>query len=87
MSLGASELFLVLVVVLLLFGGKKLPDTARQLGRGIHELRRSYLDIKREVSEPFTQTPTNPTNANKQSLNAPPNTQPRRDTEEPPQAS
>ncbi|MCB1059634.1 MAG: twin-arginine translocase TatA/TatE family subunit [Calditrichaeota bacterium] len=87
MNLGASELFLVLVVILLLFGGKRLPETARQLGRGIHDLRRSYLDIKREVSEPFTQPHTTQSTANKQSLNAPPNTQPRTDSEEPPQAS
>ncbi len=85
MSLGASEIFLVLLVVLLLFGGKRLPDVARQLGRGISDLRRSYLDIKREVTNPFTQTPTSPRDS--ESLNAPPNTQPRRDTEEPPQSS
>ncbi|NUO18144.1 twin-arginine translocase TatA/TatE family subunit [bacterium] len=52
MGLGASELLLVLLVVLLLFGGKRLPDTARQLGRGISELRRSYIEIKREVTGP-----------------------------------
>ncbi|MBK6910035.1 MAG: twin-arginine translocase TatA/TatE family subunit [bacterium] len=86
MSLGSSELFLVLLVVLLLFGGKRLPETARQLGRGIAEMRRSYLDIKREVTDPQSSTtpkipPTPPT------LNAPANSQPRNDTPEPPQAS
>lgn len=89
MSLGASELFLILLVVLLLFGGKRLPETARQLGRGISEMRRSYLEIKREVTQSspslsnqsatLTPTTTLP--------NVPPNTQPRNDTTEPPQAS
>lgn len=85
MSLGASELFLVLLIVLLLFGGKKLPETARQLGRGISELRRSYVDMKREVTDPLKQTPSSP--PKQTTLHAPPHSQPRSDTQEPPQAS
>jgi len=85
MNLGASELFLVLLVVLLLFGGKRLPETARQLGRGLSEMRRSYLEIKREVSDP------NPSRTPPPKLDAPqlvpPNSQPRTDTPDPPQAS
>ena len=85
MSLGASELFLIMLVVLLLFGGKKLPETARQLGRGIAELRRSYVDIKREVTDPLNTTPTSP--PKQTTLHAPPHSQPRSDTPESPQAS
>lgn len=85
MSLGASELFLIMFVVLLLFGGKKLPETARQLGRGIAELRRSYVDIKREVTDPLNTTPAS--TPKQTTLHAPPHSQPRSDTPEPPQAS
>lgn len=84
MSLGASELFLVMLVVLLLFGGKKLPETARQIGRGIAELRRSYLDVKREVTSSLDPTETQIRKPTPQSLNAPPHSQPRRDPPESP---
>lgn len=85
MSLGVSELFLILVVVLLLFGGKRLPDTARQIGRGISELRRSYVEIRREVSDPLQDLPSSPTKST--NLNAPPHSQPRRDKTEPPKST
>jgi len=38
---GPMELFLILLVVLLLFGAKKLPEIARGLGEGIHEFKNS----------------------------------------------
>lgn len=40
-SLGATELLIVLVIVLLVLGPKRLPSLGRQLGGGIRELRRS----------------------------------------------
>lgn len=39
--LGMGELILILGAILLLFGGKKLPDFARNLGIGIREFRRA----------------------------------------------
>jgi len=44
MNLGAPELLIVLVVVMLLFGAKKVPDLARSLGRA----RREYDEGSRE---------------------------------------
>ena len=40
MDLGPSELLIILVVVLVLFGGAKLPELARSLGRAKHEFER-----------------------------------------------
>ncbi len=40
-SFGATELLIVLVIVLLIFGPKRLPALGRQLGSGIREFRRS----------------------------------------------
>ena len=40
-SPGATELLIVLVIVLLIFGPKRLPSLGRQLGGGIREFRRS----------------------------------------------
>ena len=38
-KLGATEIILILCVVLLLFGGKKIPELMRGLGRGVREFK------------------------------------------------
>ena len=40
-SLGVPELLLILVIALLVFGGKKLPEVARGLGAGIRDFKRA----------------------------------------------
>lgn len=40
-AVGAPELIIVLVIVLLLFGGKKLPELSRSMGRSIREFRKA----------------------------------------------
>lgn len=40
-AIGAPELIIVLVIVLLLFGAKKLPDLANSMGRSIKEFRKA----------------------------------------------
>ncbi len=40
-SLGAPELLLILVVVVILFGGRKLPELGKSLGEGIRNFKRS----------------------------------------------
>ena len=44
MDLGAPELVIVLVILLVLFGGKKIPEMARSLGRAQHEFRAGLED-------------------------------------------
>lgn len=48
-NIGMSELLIILIVVLLLFGPKKLPELARGLGRGIQEFKKAADDVKREL--------------------------------------
>lgn len=50
-SLGGPEIFVVLFVVLLLFGAKKIPDLARGMGKGIREFKDATKEIKKEVDE------------------------------------
>ena len=47
--IGTPELILVLVVALLIFGPEKIPEVARNLGKGIRMLRDATTDVKREI--------------------------------------
>ena len=49
MSLGPWEIALVILVVIILFGGKKLPELARGLGLGLREFKKAKQEIKDEV--------------------------------------
>ena len=48
---GIPEMLLIAFVVLLLFGGKKLPELMRGLGRGIREFNNAKASIESEVKE------------------------------------
>lgn len=49
--ISGSEIFIILLVVLLLFGANKLPEIARGLGKGMNEFRRATRDIRTEFDE------------------------------------
>ena len=46
---GAGEWIWVVLVVIVLFGGKKIPELARGLGKGINEFKRAKNQIKDEI--------------------------------------
>ncbi len=48
-NLGATELILIFLVVLLLFGARRIPEIARGLGKGIREFKDATTDVKREL--------------------------------------
>ena len=50
-GVSGGEFIIVILVVLLLFGSKKIPDFARMLGKGMNEFRRATDEIKREFKE------------------------------------
>jgi sec-independent protein translocase protein TatA len=50
-TLGPPEIIGILVLVLLLFGAKRLPELARSLGQGVKEFRKSVKEMSEEVSE------------------------------------
>ncbi len=51
MSLGFTEIFLIIIVVLLLFGSKRIPELAKALGRAKHEFEKAKDSIKQEAQE------------------------------------
>jgi len=50
-SMGGFEWVIIILVVLLLFGAKKIPELARGLGQGINEFRKAQNDIKQEIDK------------------------------------
>ncbi len=50
-SLGAGELILIGLVILLLFGGKKLPELMKGLGKGIREFNDAKNEVKDQINK------------------------------------
>lgn len=48
---GGSEWILIVVVVLLMFGGKKIPELMKGLGRGMREFNDAKANVKNEIEE------------------------------------
>jgi len=49
-NISGGEILLIVIVVYLVFGPKKIPEFARMIGKGINELRRATNDIKNEIN-------------------------------------
>ncbi len=50
-GLGGTEILVILLVILLFFGAKKIPELARGIGQGINEFRKASDQIKKEIEE------------------------------------
>ncbi len=50
-NIGTNELLLILAIILLIFGPKKLPDLAKSLGKAINEFKKASSGITDEVEE------------------------------------
>ena len=50
-NIGGPELLLILVVIFVFFGAKKIPEIAKGLGHGIREFRKAARDIQEEVNK------------------------------------
>ena len=51
-NLGTGEIILILLIVLIFFGAKKIPELAQGLGKGLREFRKAARDIQDEVQNP-----------------------------------
>ncbi len=57
-NLGGGEIILILALVLILFGAKKLPELAKGLGTGIKEFKKATREVTEEVSSAMDETPS-----------------------------
>ena len=51
-NLGFSELMIILVIVLVLFGAKRIPEISASFGKGIREFKKNVNDVERSITEP-----------------------------------
>lgn len=58
--LGGWEIVLILAVVLILFGAKKLPELAKGLGTGIKEFKKATRDVTDEIHTAMEEPPPTP---------------------------
>ena len=49
--IGAPEVFIILLIVVMVFGADKLPDIARGLGKGMRQIKDATNDIKKEIND------------------------------------
>jgi sec-independent protein translocase protein TatA len=50
-GLGTPEIILVVIVILVLFGAKKIPEFMQGIGKGVKEFKKATNDIEKEVTE------------------------------------
>ncbi|MGE9314843.1 twin-arginine translocase TatA/TatE family subunit [Niabella sp. CJ426] len=50
-ALGTNEIIIILVIVLLLFGGRKIPELMRGLGKGMREFNDAKDNVKKEIED------------------------------------
>jgi len=55
-NLGAGEIILIVLVVLLLFGAKKIPELARGIGKGMGEFKKGLKDVENEIKSADNET-------------------------------
>lgn len=60
-NLGYGEIIVIVLVVLLLFGGKKIPELMKGLGKGVRSFKEGMEDIQTEIDRPIKKSDDNNT--------------------------
>lgn len=51
-NIGLPEILIILLIVLILFGAKRIPEVAGSLGKGINEFKRNMSEAQRAITDP-----------------------------------
>ena len=51
-NIGPQEMFLLFLIIILLFGAKRIPEIGRSIGRGIQEFKKGMRDVEAEINSP-----------------------------------
>jgi sec-independent protein translocase protein TatA len=62
-NLSGSEILILLLIVLLVFGANRLPDTGRAIGKGLREFKRALSDAEDSIRRPEEEPPPPARNA------------------------
>ena len=54
-NFGFTELLMILVIVLVLFGARRVPEIGASIGKGIREFKKNISDVDREVRQPLNE--------------------------------
>jgi sec-independent protein translocase protein TatA len=57
-NIGPMELFIILIIVLVLFGAKRVPEIGASIGKGIREFKKSMTDVDRAIRDPERDVPS-----------------------------
>ena len=55
LNLGAGEIIIIALVVLLLFGGKKIPELIKGIGKGVKSFKDGMSDIEKDINDATTE--------------------------------
>ncbi|MCL5034801.1 MAG: twin-arginine translocase TatA/TatE family subunit [Bacteroidetes bacterium] len=58
-GIGPTEILLIIVVLVLLFGGKKIPELAQGIGKGIREFKKAVKDVPEDGEQRTDENKTN----------------------------
>lgn len=58
-NLGMGEIVIIALIVLLLFGGRKIPELMRGIGKGVRSFKEGINDVKEEINKPIEDNKNN----------------------------
>ena len=58
LNIGTGEIIIIVFVILLLFGGKKIPELMKGIGKGVRSFRKGMNEIEDEINKPVEEDKT-----------------------------
>ena len=59
-NIGPQEMFILFLIIILLFGAKRIPEIGRSIGRGIQEFKKGMREVESEINQPDKTEPPKP---------------------------